>query len=144
MTSQSKITKVKSDYNAWLDDLKQYIQTVQIRTALADNSELMRLYWKIGTPILQKQQKEKWGGKVIDRLAQDLITAFPSMKGFSPSNLKYTRRFAESYPECKIGQQFADQLPCFHNIVLLTEVKLYHCLKNLRQILLLLNNLRTN
>lgn len=123
MTSQSKITKVKSDYNAWLDDLKQYIQTVQIRTVLAVNSELVRLYWKIGTSILQKQQREKWGGKVINRLAQDLRTAFPEMKGFSPSNLKYMRRFAESYPECKIGQQPADQLPWFHNIVLLTEVK---------------------
>jgi hypothetical protein len=26
--------------------------------------------------------------KVIDRLAQDLRTAFPDMKGFSPRNLK--------------------------------------------------------
>lgn len=114
--------KNETAYIAWLGNLKQRIQTTQLRASQSINSELIKLYWEIGRSILEKQQQKKWGTKVIDRLASDLRSAFPEMKGFSPSNLKYMRRFAEAYPECKIGQQAADQLPWFHNIVLLTQV----------------------
>lgn len=59
---------------------------------------------------------------MIDRLAADLREAFPEMKGFSSSNLKYMRFFAEKCPTCLIGQQPADQLPWFHIVTLLTKV----------------------
>ncbi|MBX9742184.1 MAG: PDDEXK nuclease domain-containing protein [Chthoniobacterales bacterium] len=117
-----KVSKNETAYTTWLGNLKQRIQTKQMRAVQSVNSELIKLYWEIGHSILEKQQQQKWGTKVIDRLARDLRAAFPEMKGFSPSNLKYMRRFAEAYPECKIGQQPADQLPWFHNIVLLTQV----------------------
>jgi predicted nuclease of restriction endonuclease-like (RecB) superfamily len=44
------------------------------------------------------------------------------MKGFSSSNLKYMRFFAERCPSLQIGQQPADQLPWFHIVTLLTQV----------------------
>ncbi len=78
------------------------------------NSELVRLYWEIGRDILARQQQQGWGAKVIGRLADDLRYELPDMKGFSASNLKYMRRFAEECSECKFGQQPADQLPWFH------------------------------
>jgi len=43
------------------------------------------------------------------------------MKGFSRTNLKYMRMFAQAYPE--FGQQPVDQLPWGHNTVLITKVK---------------------
>ncbi len=112
----------EKDYISWVRDLKNRIQHAQIRAALSVNSQLIMLYWEIGKSISKKQKEELWGAKVIERLARDLRAAFPEMKGFSPSNLKYMRRFADEYPECKIGQQPADQLPWFHNIVLLTKI----------------------
>src|ERR1035441_1311169 len=60
--------------------------------------------------------------KVIDRLAADLKREFPDMKGFSPRNLKYMRRFAEVWAEEEFVQQVAAQLPWFHNCVLLDKV----------------------
>jgi DUF1016 N-terminal domain len=39
------------------------------------------------------------GAKVINRLAQDLLQAFPAMAGFGARNLKYMRAFAEAYPD---------------------------------------------
>jgi predicted nuclease of restriction endonuclease-like (RecB) superfamily len=45
------------------------------------------------------------------------------MKGFSPSNLKYMRYFAEQCPSCQIGQQPADQLPWFHIVTILTKTQ---------------------
>jgi len=45
------------------------------------------LYWQIGNAILQRQQNEGWGTKVIDHMSYDLKNAFPEMGGFSPRNL---------------------------------------------------------
>jgi predicted nuclease of restriction endonuclease-like (RecB) superfamily len=60
---------------------------------------------------------------VIDRLAHDLRTAFPEMKGFSRANLMYMRTFAEEWPDAEIVQQGVGQLPWGHNLVLLTRLK---------------------
>ena len=56
------------------------------------------LYWRIGKIILEQQESQGWGTKVVDKLANDLRKAFPDMKGFSSRNLKYMRAFAEAYP----------------------------------------------
>jgi len=61
-----------------------------------------------------------WGAEVIDRLARDLKAAFPDMRGWSSSSLKYMRFFAQHCPEWRFGQQAADQLPWFHIVTLLT------------------------
>ena len=89
----------------FLADLKSRIQAVQLRASLAVNRQLVWLYWQIGRDILDRQQREYWGAKVIDRLAADLKRAFPDMKGLSPRNLKYMRRFAEVWAEEHFVQQ---------------------------------------
>lgn len=83
---------------------------------------LVLIYHYIGTEILERQTRQSWGAKVIDRLASDLREAFPEMKGSSSSNLKYVRFFAEMCSTGLIGQQPADQLPWFHVVTLLTKV----------------------
>ena len=122
MTSGDPMTELPMTYSGLLNELKGRIQAAQTRAALAVNAELVRLYWEIGRTILLRQETEGWGTKVVDRLAGDLKEAFPTMKGFSSSNLKYMRFFAERCPEFRIGQQPADQLPWFHLVTLLTKV----------------------
>ncbi len=107
---------------AWLASLKSRISGTQQRAALAVNQELVRLYHHIGTEILDRQIRQGWGAKVIDRLAADLREAFPEMKGFSSRNLKYMKFFARMCPTGLIGQQPAAQLPWFHLVTLLTKV----------------------
>lgn len=111
-----------ADYPHWLASLKGRISAARSRAALAVNAELIGLYHQIGCDILQRQTQQAWGAKVIDRLAQDLKAAFPDMKGFSASNIKYMRYFAEHCPHRQIGQQPADHLPWFHIVTLLTKV----------------------
>jgi hypothetical protein len=65
----------------FLAALKRRIQTAQLHASLAVNQELVLLYWQIGRDILDRQERESWGAKVIDRLAADLKRAFPDMKG---------------------------------------------------------------
>jgi predicted nuclease of restriction endonuclease-like (RecB) superfamily len=110
-------------YADWLADLKTRIHSAQQRAALAVNRELVTLYWQIGRDILARQAEQGWGAKVIDRLAHDLRTAFPEMKGFSHANLMYMRAFAEAWPDGQIVQQAVGQLPWGHNLVLLARLK---------------------
>ena len=98
-------------YADWLIQLKGQIAQARQRAALAVNAELVQLYGRIGHDILQRQQTQGWGAKVIDRLARDLKDAFPDMRGWSSSNLKYMRFFALHCPDGQFGQQPADQLP---------------------------------
>lgn len=110
------------DYATWLTDLKREISTAQQRAALAVNAELITLYHRIGTEIQHRQVTLGWGAKVINRLARDLKEAFPEMRGWSTTNLKYMRFFAQHCPNRQFGQQPADQLPWFHVVTLLTRL----------------------
>ena len=110
-------------YDAFLGALKTRIRTAQVKAALAVNQELILLYWHIGGEILERQQEEGWGAKVIDRLAKDLKHEFPDMKGFSRTNLLYMRAFAEAYTDEQIVQQVVGQIPWGHNIALLEKLK---------------------
>ena len=109
-------------YSDWLVSLKQRIQGARQRAVLAANEEQIRLYHDIGRDILDRQRRQGWGARVIDRLAADLRAAFPDMKGLSASNLKYMRYFAQECPNLLIGQQSADQLPWFHIVTLITHL----------------------
>ena len=113
---------IPADYVVWLTDLKSRIQGARQRALLAANHEQIRLYHDIGKDILNRQGRQGWGAKVIDRLSADLRAAFPDMKGLSASNLKYMRFFAQECPERLIGQQSADQLPWFHIVTLISKL----------------------
>ncbi|MBD2327984.1 DUF1016 domain-containing protein [Alkalinema sp. FACHB-956] len=110
-------------YEQTLLDLKRRIRSAQVRAALAVNQELILLYWQIGQTILEQQQREGWGTKVIDRLARDLKQEFPTLGGFSARNLKYMRAFAEAYPDPAFVQRCVAQIPWRHNLVLLDKLK---------------------
>lgn len=117
------LTPTPAGYADWLVELKARIHSAQQRATLVVNRELVLLYWQIGRDILARQAEQGWGAKVIERLAHDLRTAFPEMKGFSRANLMYMRAFAASWPDAEIVQQAVGQLPWGHNLVLLTKLK---------------------
>ncbi|MER8446858.1 PDDEXK nuclease domain-containing protein [Mesorhizobium sp. M1066] len=110
-------------YATFVGDLKRKIVDARHRASLSVNRELVLLYWNIGRDILDRQEREGWGAKVIDRLAGDLRQAFPEMTGLSARNLKYMRAFAEAWPDGEFVQQLAAQLPWGHNMLLLDAVK---------------------
>lgn len=124
--SQSTVEQSQSivprEYKTLLGEIKERILSSQVKAAIAVNRELVALYWEIGAAVYQKQQSEGWGAKTIERLAQDLKSAFPNMKGFSHRNLKYMVHFAREYPNFAIGQQVVAQIPWGHNILLLQKL----------------------
>lgn len=110
-------------YEDFLSELKSRISSAQLRAVVAVNKELVLLYWQIGRDILNRQQQQGWGAKVINRLAADLQKAFPEMKGFSRTNLMYMRAFAETYPDEQIVQQVVGQIRWGHNVRILDTIK---------------------
>jgi predicted nuclease of restriction endonuclease-like (RecB) superfamily len=128
----------QKEYQTFLEEVKSKIKQASYSAALSANKSILILYWDIGKSILNKQKKEGWGSKVVDRLSIDLNFSFPKMKGFSRRNLIYMRKFAEAYPEFVqvplaqiksesaynlIVQEPLAQLPWYHHITLLEKVK---------------------
>jgi predicted nuclease of restriction endonuclease-like (RecB) superfamily len=96
-----KSTKVMipADFGALLADVKNRIQTAQMRASLAVNAELVRLYWDIGRIIAERQRQEGWGAAVIPRLSRELKNELPELKGFSERNIDRMIAFFRTYPE---------------------------------------------
>lgn len=122
-STPSSFIETPAGYVEWLAELKSRVHGAQQRAAQAVHRELVLLYWQIGRDILRRQVEQGWGAKIIERLAHDLRTAFPDMKGFSRANLMYMRAFAEAWPDEKIVQQAVGHLPWGHNLVLLSKLK---------------------
>jgi len=113
---------MNTSYHLLLDDLKKRVASSRYKAALSVNKELILLYHMIGKGILESQNVQGWGAKIIDQLSKDLRLAFPEMKGFSTRNLKYMRKFAEEYPDSEFVQQVVAQLPWGHNVFLIDLV----------------------
>ena len=80
---------ITSEYKNWIVDLKLRIRQSQIKAAVKVNTELLRLYWQMGSEIVEKQKNAHWGDGFLKQLSKDLISEFPDMKGFSYRNLKF-------------------------------------------------------
>jgi predicted nuclease of restriction endonuclease-like (RecB) superfamily len=119
MPVPASLREMPAGYAALFAELKERIARERIKAVLSANSAMVLMYWDIGRSILERQHKEGWGAKVIDRLSHDLKTAFPDMTGLSPRNLKHMRKFAESWPERSIVQEVLAQITWYHNLALL-------------------------
>lgn len=129
------LSALPGDYANPLSEVKQRVRSAQIRAAMAASAVLLAFHWDIGRMILDRQKREGWGAKVIDRLAADLQAEFPGRQGFSPRNLKYMRAFAEAWPGgvfvqpavAQMGgnpivQAALAQLPWYHHTILLNKL----------------------
>lgn len=100
-----------SDFKRWVSQLKQDIRSAQIRAAIKVNTELLRLYWRMGADICEKQKSASWGDGWLKELSRELMAEFPDMKGLSHRNLQYIRQWYLFYnQENTIVQQAVAQL----------------------------------
>ena len=111
-----------TEYAETFRAIRDRVTATRSRVQLAANAHLIHLYWSIGSVLLERSKTGRWGSGVLRQLAEDLRVEFPSMKGLSPTNLKYMRQFAAAWPEeASIGPQRVDQLPWGHIRALLPE-----------------------
>ncbi len=106
----SELVKSK-DYRAFIHSLKSEIQTAQIKAAVSVNRNLLKLYWLIGSQIVEKQKTANWGDGLVKQVSLDLRTEFPEMKGFSTRNIHLMKQwYLFWHQEPAIVQQAVAQL----------------------------------
>ena len=89
---------VMKHYGELLADIKIRIREAQNRAVMSANTEMIRMYWDIGSMIAAKQDVEGWGAAVIPRLAVDLRNDLPGLKGFSERNIGRMITCFRAYP----------------------------------------------
>ena len=107
-----------AEHDELLDSIKRTLAAGQLRAARAVNNVLVETYWQIGRDIVQRQEEQGWGTRVVERLSVDLRTAHPDVRGLSVRNLRYMAALATRWPT-GIVQQRAAQLPWGHVMVIL-------------------------
>jgi predicted nuclease of restriction endonuclease-like (RecB) superfamily len=122
-----------ADYSAFLKDVKQRIQSAQIKAAVRVNQELLGLYWDLGGQIIEKQREASWGDGFLEQMSRDLLTKFPEMKGFSRRNLYDMRRWVlfwrqaadeiAQQPASEFVRQLVAQIPWGHNLLIINKIE---------------------
>ena len=80
-----------SEFKNWVSQLKKDIRSAQVKAAIKVNTELLRLYWRMGADICKKQKLASWGDGWLKELSRELMAEFPDMKGFSYRILRFIR-----------------------------------------------------
>lgn len=123
MEEEKENAPLTKGYKNLLKEIKEKVKTSQLKAVLSVNQELIQLYWEIGLTVHKRQEEEGWGAKTIERLAKDLKSSFPDMKGLSRTNISYMAQFAKEYPNFETIQQVIGQIPWGHNILLFQKLK---------------------
>ena len=90
------------EYKQWLTDIKSTIKSRQLKAVVAVNSQLILLYWELGKMIVEKQESNQRGAKLIGQIATDLKKDLPDVLGFSRTNLYNMRQFYLFYRKQEI------------------------------------------
>ena len=93
----SKLIHINTEYAEWVKSLSQRFRQSQIKAAVKVNSELLQFYWSLGKDIVEHDMENKYGSGFFKNLSLDLKDEFPDVKGFSPTNLGYIKRFYLMY-----------------------------------------------
>ena len=103
-----------------IENIKSEIRAAQYCATIHANSDLLLLYYDIGTLI---NEYKTWGNKFIDNLSYDIQIAIPERQGYSVRNLKYMAKFSACFSDRKIVQEVLAQITWYHNIALMDKVK---------------------
>jgi predicted nuclease of restriction endonuclease-like (RecB) superfamily len=112
-------------YKDFIKQLKQKIQTSQIKASIRVNEELLKLYWDMAQMIIAKQKEASWGDGIIEKISRDLKEEFPNIKGFSVTNIKYMRKWYLFWSDIKSPQVVDEifRIPWGHNREIITKLK---------------------
>ena len=104
------ITILDKDYKNWIAELSSRYRKSQIKAAIKVNTELLKFYWELGRDIVGRDAENKYGSKFYSAISADLKKALPGAEGFSPSSIRYSKRFFLLYnPIIANFQQVAEK-----------------------------------
>jgi len=93
----------KNDYNHFLQLLLTKIQQARYEMLMSASKQTLLLYWDIGKMVSEKMQNFGYGKSVVERLAKDLQTEIPGVRGFSARNIWNMKMFYDFYAQFGIS-----------------------------------------
>jgi len=105
----------KPSKNTNFVEVIELIQRPRQSSFKAINTELINLYWNVGSYISQKVGKAQWGDKTVEELAQFIQNEHPELKGFNRRGLYRMRQFYETYKDSAIVSSAMIQLQVAEN-----------------------------
>ncbi len=136
MKAEIDTHRLPDGYIEWRNKIENRIEKAKLNAAIHVNTDMLSLYWSIGSDIIRKKKELGWGAQVIEQLSVDLTRKFPEDKGYSVRNLHYMRRFAENYPNFPILQVALAELAAGKDYVEipLSTISWYHHISMLPKI----------
>ena len=91
--SNMQLVITDPEYKQWISNIEKRFRQQQIKAAVQVNSSKIEFYWSLGRDICEMHVEERWGESVIKQLSEDLRLAIDEVKGLTPGNLYYCKRF---------------------------------------------------
>ncbi|MDE6649351.1 MAG: hypothetical protein K2K45_05430 [Muribaculaceae bacterium] len=63
-------------YAEWRSKIENLIEKAKLNAAIHVNTDILSLYWSIGSDIIRKKKELGWGSQVIEQLSVDLTRKF--------------------------------------------------------------------
>lgn len=106
----SNLITINQDYKKWIEEISARFRQSQLKATIKANDCMLRFYLDLGRDISKWSEKSVYGSGFYEKVSKDLREVFPTVKSFSPTNLKYMRYFYEMYPDVGNRQQAVDDL----------------------------------
>lgn len=105
-----------NQYLQAVEEINDYVNQAKYRASVSVNSEIMKTNIFIGNVIIRNSE---WGNKFVENLSKDMKMRFPSAKGYSVRNLKYMKKFAQTFTEDEYG---LGRITWSHHQILMSKV----------------------
>jgi predicted nuclease of restriction endonuclease-like (RecB) superfamily len=103
-------------------DVVAEIRRAQRELVGQSNLTMIQLFWRVGAIIVERQQSERYGSRLIDRLSGELSAVFAPQRSWSARNLRYKRAFALAWTDEEMLQARLQYLSWSHHQILLDRI----------------------
>jgi predicted nuclease of restriction endonuclease-like (RecB) superfamily len=93
----SEIITIDEKYKKWLYEVGDRFKNSQIKAATKVNEEMLYFYFWLGRKISILKNEVNLGNAFYREVSKDLQKLLPTVKSFSPTNLKYMQYFYQLY-----------------------------------------------
>ena len=108
-----------NQYLQAVEEINDYVNQAKCRASVSVNSEIMKTNIFIGNVIIRNSE---WGNKFVENLSKDMKMRFPSAKGYSVRNLKYMKKFAQTFTEDDVDEYGLGRITWSHHQILMSKV----------------------
>ena len=113
---------IDSNQYQFIVAIKEKVRAAQYEALKTVNVHLINLYWDLGKAISEKQTMG-WGKSIVQNLSFELQKEFPTMSGFSTTNLSYMVQFYKEYHSNVNLQPLVGEISWSKHIVIFSKCK---------------------